>query len=85
MAPELILNKQYDYKIDCWSLGVILFELLSGHLPFVSRDTHRLQKQIVKRDISRQIEHDLSDISQEGKHLVQGLLQRNPSQRFSTQ
>jgi serine/threonine protein kinase len=34
MAPEIVFNKPYDYKIDVWSLGVLLYELLHGSAPF---------------------------------------------------
>lgn len=34
MAPEMINNKAYTYKTDIWSLGTVLFELLTGHSPF---------------------------------------------------
>lgn len=34
MSPEQVLQKPYNYKIDSWALGVILFELLTQKLPF---------------------------------------------------
>ena len=34
MAPEIVTHQDYDSKVDIWSAGVILFQLLSGHLPF---------------------------------------------------
>lgn len=34
MSPEMIQNRPYDYKIDIWALGILLFELIAGHAPF---------------------------------------------------
>ena len=34
MAPEVILNKGHDISADYWSLGVLMFELLTGNLTF---------------------------------------------------
>ncbi|KAI8031921.1 Serine/threonine-protein kinase ATG1t [Camellia lanceoleosa] len=37
MAPEILQFQQYDAKVDMWSVGVILFELLHGYRPFHGR------------------------------------------------
>ena len=34
MAPEIFENKKYNHKVDIWSLGILLFELLHGYSPF---------------------------------------------------
>lgn len=34
MAPEILQFQKYDAKVDMWSLGAILFELLNGYPPF---------------------------------------------------
>lgn len=34
MAPEIITGKGYSFHVDLWSLGVIMYELLCGKLPF---------------------------------------------------
>lgn len=38
MAPEVIQEELYDNKIDIWSLGVILYELVCGFLPFEGKN-----------------------------------------------
>jgi serine/threonine protein kinase len=34
MAPEVIISDEYDVKCDIWSLGVTLYVVLSGFVPF---------------------------------------------------
>ena len=34
MSPQVLYGQAYSKKTDVWSLGVILFQLVMGHLPF---------------------------------------------------
>lgn len=34
MAPEMIKGEKYSEKVDCWSLGILLYELLTNEVPF---------------------------------------------------
>jgi hypothetical protein len=34
VAPEIILNKGHDMAADCWSLGLLIFELINGKYVF---------------------------------------------------
>ena len=34
MAPEVILGKSYDFSVDLWSLGIMLYEFICGGVPF---------------------------------------------------
>ena len=85
MAPEVIL-KDYDPKVDCWSAGVLIFQLLHGRLPY----TAKLQRHSV-RDVWEMIlnsEIDLTsgtwrDFSSDSKDFVRSLLHRDPARRLS--
>ena len=51
MAPEIFENKQYNQKVDIWSLGILLFELLHGFSPFRGSSVLNIYKNILKGKI----------------------------------
>ncbi|XP_053126566.1 ribosomal protein S6 kinase alpha-5 isoform X3 [Hemicordylus capensis] len=86
-APELLNHNGYDESCDLWSLGVILYTMLSGQVPFQSQDkiiyTNALEimKKIKRGEFS--FEGDAwKNVSQEAKDLIQGLLTVDPNKRI---
>ncbi|CBQ73139.1 related to CBK1-Serine/threonine protein kinase involved in cell wall biosynthesis [Sporisorium reilianum SRZ2] len=47
MAPEVLRGLGYDQACDWWSLGVIVFEMLYGYPPFVSKSRHLTRQKIL--------------------------------------
>ena len=48
MAPQVINDQKYNYKADIWSVGVILFELLTTASPFYAKTKQELEKKLNK-------------------------------------
>jgi len=42
MAPEIMNGEHYDNKVDIWSFGTIMYELLVGFTPFTGNDARDL-------------------------------------------
>lgn len=87
-APELLNHNGYDESCDLWSLGVILYTMLSGQVPFQSQDKNitctsalEIMKKIKRGEFS--FEGDAwKNVSQEAKDLIQGLLTVDPNKRI---
>ncbi|KAI9378455.1 hypothetical protein POPTR_018G096042v4 [Populus trichocarpa] len=79
IAPELIANKGYEgAAADLWSCGVILFELLSGYLPFDERNLIMLYKKISAADYTCP-----QWFTESQKKLISRILDPNPRKRIT--
>jgi len=81
VAPEIILRKPFGEKSDMWSVGVIVYCLLAGRVPFNGRRNVDLFRAVVNCEYT--FDADFDSISDNAKDLIKSLLVVDPSQRMS--
>ncbi|CAL1604357.1 unnamed protein product [Knipowitschia caucasica] len=81
MAPEMVCRRQYDSRVDLWSVGVILYEALFGRAPFASKSYSELEDKIRS---NQPIELPSGTrVSKDCRDLLLRLLERNPDARIT--
>ena len=60
IAPEIFQGKGYNETVDCWSIGIILYEMVVGYPPFFSDEPSDTYKKILKWTEHFQIPSDLN-------------------------
>eukprot|EP00002_Diphylleia_rotans_P028918 TRINITY_DN5848_c1_g1_i2.p1 TRINITY_DN5848_c1_g1~~TRINITY_DN5848_c1_g1_i2.p1 ORF type:complete len:414 (+),score=66.08 TRINITY_DN5848_c1_g1_i2:31-1242(+) len=79
LSPEQWKDQPYNEKADMWSLGVVLYELVSLRLPFQGVNMNELSRNVVNGQYSRLPSHT----SPELQNLINRLLVKNPKVRPS--
>ncbi|KFK34640.1 hypothetical protein AALP_AA5G172200 [Arabis alpina] len=82
MAPEIMQLQKYDAKADLWSVGAILFQLVTGRTPFTGNSQVQLLQNII-RSKELHFPAECRDLSTDCKDLCQKLLRRNPVERLT--
>jgi len=82
VAPE-VLNKSYTSQCDMWSLGVVVFILLVGYMPFDGSDSHQIA--LIKSGMYEMEQPQWNTVSEEAKDLVRNLLVVDPAKRLTAE
>uniref|UniRef100_A0A8L8Q514 non-specific serine/threonine protein kinase n=1 Tax=Heligmosomoides polygyrus TaxID=6339 RepID=A0A8L8Q514_HELPZ len=77
LAPEVLEDNDYGRSVDWWGVGVVMYEMMCGRLPFYSRDHQKLFELIMASELRFP-----SKLSTEAKQLLAGLLFKDPTQRL---
>ena len=79
MAPEIVKKKEYDFSIDVWSLGVLLYELIHSHSPFVAKDLNinKIENNIISKELRFK-----KGVSLECRDLIEKLLIKDAENRI---
>uniref|UniRef100_A0A8C1MZI5 non-specific serine/threonine protein kinase n=1 Tax=Cyprinus carpio TaxID=7962 RepID=A0A8C1MZI5_CYPCA len=77
LAPEVLEDNDYGRAVDWWGLGVVMYEMMCGRLPFYNQDHEKLFELILMEDIKFP-----RTLSADAKSLLSGLLIKDPNKRL---
>lgn len=77
MAPEILQQQGYGMEVDWWTVGTLLFEMLTGLPPFYDENTQLMYQKILFDQLKFP-----DECSPSSRTLITGLLQRNPERRL---
>jgi serum/glucocorticoid-regulated kinase 2 len=80
LAPELLLGQGYTKAVDWWTLGVLLYEMMTGLPPFYDENVQEMYRKILEDPLRFP-----DDIDKDARTLLTGLLMRDPARRMGTQ
>lgn len=83
IAPE-VFDATYDYKCDIWSLGVVLYIMLSGKVPFPGETNKEIIENVLRGKFHFQ--HDeFKGVSNDAKDLICHLMDFEPTSRYNAE
>ena len=83
MAPEIIRGQTGDHRADIWSLGVVLFEMLTGNHPFKGDYPEPMMYSIVNEEPEKLAQY-LTNVPESLQTVINRLLKKDPKERYQS-
>ncbi|XP_053417456.1 ribosomal protein S6 kinase beta-2 isoform X4 [Nycticebus coucang] len=77
MAPEILMRSGHNRAVDWWSLGALMYDMLTGSPPFTAENRKKTMDKIIKGKLALP-----PYLTPDARDLVKKFLKRNPSQRI---
>ena len=82
LAPEVLCNVNHNYSIDYYAVGIITYELMYGHRPYLGKNKHEVKQLILTKQAKIEVEDLPEDFSHEIADFINRLIQRKPVNRL---
>ena len=77
MAPEISMGR-YDHSVDIYALGVLLYEMITGHPPFLGES----MGEVLMKHVAGEV--DVSDVEEPFARVIKKALAKEPEQRYQS-
>ncbi|OJT26552.1 hypothetical protein BO221_00460 [Archangium sp. Cb G35] len=84
MAPEQWRGEEQDARTDLWAAGVMLYELLSGELPYPFTSLQELRERVTSPELVPSVRERVPELPGEVDQLVSALLAKEPGRRLGS-
>ena len=82
LAPEVLCNVNHNFSIDYYAVGIITYELMYGHRPYLGKNKHEVKQLILTRQAKIENEDLPYGFSLDIANFINGLIQRKPKNRL---
>ena len=82
LAPEVLCNVNHNFSIDYYAVGIITYELMYGHRPYLGKNKHEVKQLILTRQAKIENEDLPYGFSHDIANFINGLIQRKPKNRL---
>ncbi|KAM7251659.1 hypothetical protein ACFE04_023542 [Oxalis oulophora] len=84
VAPEVVMGREYNEKVDTWSAGVVMYTMLAGTPPFYGESVTEIFESIMRGNLRFPTKY-FRDVSSEAKDLLRKMICRDAHRRLSAE